>query len=204
MGRRWYADETYIKVKGKWCYLYRAIDRDGNLVDSMLSANRDMNAAQRFFRSAQSMTNTAPKQVTTDGHDSYPRSIRETLGPNVQHRCSAYLNRRIDRNHRAAAEVPRRLARSAALNETRQSPVLSTASQQNEVISLSNTRRQFLFRTLKPESLFLEAKSTTTGCQSISDSVRLCVSSDTTLIRGLPDSLKFRNAVSSCTETLAR
>src|SRR4029453_4228589 len=46
VGRRWYVDETYLKVKGKWCYLYRAIDRDGNLVDSMLSATRDMAAAQ--------------------------------------------------------------------------------------------------------------------------------------------------------------
>ena len=36
VGRRWYVDETYVKVKGKWCYLYRAIDREGNLVDSML------------------------------------------------------------------------------------------------------------------------------------------------------------------------
>ena len=44
VGPRWYADETYIKVKGKWCYLYRAIDRDGNLIDSMLSATRDMDA----------------------------------------------------------------------------------------------------------------------------------------------------------------
>src|SRR3954468_9766738 len=76
-GRRWYVDETYLKVKGKWCYLYRAIDREGNLVDSMLSATRDMNAAQRFFRSARSMVNSAPTQVTTDGHDSYPRAIRE-------------------------------------------------------------------------------------------------------------------------------
>jgi hypothetical protein len=49
VGRRWYVDETYLKVKGKWCYLYRAIDRDGNLVDSMLSATRDMVAAQCFF-----------------------------------------------------------------------------------------------------------------------------------------------------------
>jgi len=46
----------------------RAIDREGNLVDSMLSATRDMGAAQRFFRSAQSMVNSAPTQVTTDGH----------------------------------------------------------------------------------------------------------------------------------------
>jgi putative transposase len=43
---RWYVDEKYLKVKGKWCYLYRAIDREGNLVDSMLSRTRDMAAAQ--------------------------------------------------------------------------------------------------------------------------------------------------------------
>ena len=90
-------------MKGQ-CYLYRAIDRDGNLVDSMLSATRDMDAAQRFFRSAQSMIQATPKQVTTDGHDSYPRAIRETLGPKVEHRCSAYLNRRIERDHRGVKQ----------------------------------------------------------------------------------------------------
>src|SRR5436305_3005381 len=47
-GRSWYVDETYVNVKGKWCYLYRAIDRDGNLVDSMLSEKRDMEAASAF------------------------------------------------------------------------------------------------------------------------------------------------------------
>src|ERR671917_2195948 len=91
---------TRLKVKGKWCYLYRTMDRDGNLVDSMLSATRDMAAAQRFFRSAQSVANTVPTQVTTDGHDSYPRAIRETLGAKVKHRCSAYANRRIEQDHR--------------------------------------------------------------------------------------------------------
>ena len=60
LGRRWYVDETYLKVKGRWCYLYRAIDREGNLVDSMLSATRDMDVAQRFFGSARSMVNSAP------------------------------------------------------------------------------------------------------------------------------------------------
>ena len=75
-GRRWYVDETYLKIKGKWSYLYRAIDREGNLVDSMLSATRDMSAAQRFFRSSLSVINQPPKQVTTDGHDSWPRAIR--------------------------------------------------------------------------------------------------------------------------------
>src|SRR3954447_22216405 len=70
----------------------------------MLSATRDMDAAQRFFHSAQSMASTTPKQVTTDGHDSYPRAIGETLGPKVEHRCNAYLNRRIERNHRAVKQ----------------------------------------------------------------------------------------------------
>jgi putative transposase len=49
-GRSWYLDETYIKVGGHWRYLYRAIDREGNLLDSMLSEHRDKHAARRFLR----------------------------------------------------------------------------------------------------------------------------------------------------------
>src|SRR4051794_34473393 len=90
----------YLKVKGKWCYLYRAIDRQGNLVDSMLSTRRNMSAAQRFFRKTLSVAGQAPQQVTTDGHDSYQRAVREILGTNVEHRDSAYLNRRIEQDHR--------------------------------------------------------------------------------------------------------
>src|SRR5215204_6964189 len=66
VGRRWYVDETYLRVEGKWCYLYRAIDREGNLVDSMLSATRDMVAAQRFLRNTLSVVDRAPRQVTSD------------------------------------------------------------------------------------------------------------------------------------------
>src|SRR4051794_23279033 len=164
-GRHWHVDETYLKVKGKWCYLYRAIDRDGNLVDSMLSATRDMDAAQRFFRSAQSMINAAPTQVTTDGHDSYPRAIREVLGPRVQHRCSAYLNRRIERNHSGVKQryypmlgfgefrSAQRFCR--AFEEVRQ--YFRPRRKQNEPVSLADGRRQFLFRALALESLFLAA-----------------------------------------------
>ena len=86
-------------MKGKWCYLYRAINRNGNLVDSMLSATRDWVAAQRFFHKTLSVAE-APQQVTTDGHDSYPRAIREVLGSPVEHRDNAYLNRRIEQDHR--------------------------------------------------------------------------------------------------------
>ncbi len=48
-GTNWYTDETYIRVDGRWCSLYRAIDHEGNLVDALLSGRRDMDAAQRFF-----------------------------------------------------------------------------------------------------------------------------------------------------------
>jgi putative transposase len=100
VGRCWYVDETYLKVGGRWCYLYRAIDRDGQLVDSMLSPKRDMAAAQRFFRSAQTVAGRRPEQVTTDGHNSYPRAIAEVLGKKVKHRCSRYKNNRIEQDHR--------------------------------------------------------------------------------------------------------
>jgi transposase-like protein len=165
VGRRWYVDETYLKVKGKWCYLYRAIDRDGNLVDSMLSATRDMVAAQRFFCSALSAVNEAPKQVTTDGHESYPRAIREVLGPKAKHRCSAYLNRRIEQDHRGVKQryypmlgfgafaSAQRFCR--AFEEVRQ--YFRLRRKRKQVASLAHGRRQFLFRVRALESLFLAA-----------------------------------------------
>ena len=87
-------------MRGRWCYLYRAIGRDGHLVDTMLSEHRDMAAAQAFFRSAKAATGVTPDRVTTDGHGSYPRAIRSTLGRHVVHRTSAYKNNRLEQDHR--------------------------------------------------------------------------------------------------------
>ena len=86
--------------KGVWCYLYRAIDTDGNLVDSMLSERRDMEAAKRFFARSLDVVGHAPEKVTTDGHDAYPRAVREILGEGVARRCSQYLNNRLEQDHR--------------------------------------------------------------------------------------------------------
>ena len=99
-GASWYVDETYLKVRGKWTYLYRAVDRDGNLIDAMLSEHRDMAAAKAFFRSAKATMGFKPDRVTTDGDGSYPRAIRTTLGWTVRHRTSAYLNNRLEQDHR--------------------------------------------------------------------------------------------------------
>ena len=78
----------------------RAIDSDGNLVEAMLSATRDMNAAKRFFACALETAGQPPEKVTTDGHDAYPRAIRETLGPDVEHRTNRYMNNSIEQDHR--------------------------------------------------------------------------------------------------------
>jgi putative transposase len=100
VGKSWYVDETYIKVHGHWRYLYRAVDRNGALVDVKFSEHRDMAAAMAFFQFAKAVTDVVPDQVTTDGHDSYPRAIRTTLGKAVKHRTSRYLNNRLEQDHR--------------------------------------------------------------------------------------------------------
>jgi putative transposase len=100
VGRSWYVDETYVKVQGRWQYLYRAIDRDGNLVDVRLSDTRDLTAAEAFFRSAWTVTGMTPDRITTDGHDAYPRAIRNVFGNQVTHRTNRYLNNHLEQDHR--------------------------------------------------------------------------------------------------------
>jgi transposase-like protein len=93
-------EKTYLKVRGRWCYLYRAVDRDGNLIDAMLNEHRDMKSAQAFLRWAKATMGFRPDRVTTDGHGSYPRAIRSVLGKTVRHRTSAYLNNHLEQDHR--------------------------------------------------------------------------------------------------------
>jgi len=99
-GISWYVDETYLKVRGRWCYLYWANNRDGNLIDAMLSEQRDMRAAKAFFRSAKATMGFRPDRMTTDGHGSYPRAIRAVLGETVRHWTSVYLNNRLEQDYR--------------------------------------------------------------------------------------------------------
>jgi transposase-like protein len=100
VGPSWYVDETYVRVQGQWQYLYRAIDRDGHLVDVRLSDTRDLAAAEAFFRSAWTVTGVTPDRITTDGHDAYPRAIRNVFGERVTHRTNWYLNNRLEQDHR--------------------------------------------------------------------------------------------------------
>ena len=96
----WYVDETYIKVGGQWRFLYRAIDRDGNLLDSMLSERRDRHAARRFLRRLLDVNGRRPLRITTDHHPAYRKAIRWIVGRKVTHRTNQYLNNRTEQDHR--------------------------------------------------------------------------------------------------------
>jgi transposase-like protein len=100
-GRSWYLDETYVKVSGRWRYLYRAVDREGNLLDSMLSELRDKHAARRFLRRLIDSAGRKPLRMTTDKHPAYTKAIRWIVGRKVLHRHNQYLNNRIEQDHRS-------------------------------------------------------------------------------------------------------
>ena len=71
----WREDETYVKVKGRWIYLYRAVDSRGQTIDFLLSAKRDAEAAKRFFRKALAQPHTVnPRTITVDKNAAYPIS----------------------------------------------------------------------------------------------------------------------------------
>lgn len=89
-----------MKVGGQWRYLYRAIDRDGNLLDSMLTEHRDRDAARRFLRRVLDVNGARPARVTTDHHAAYPKAIRLVAGRKVVHRREQYLNNRTEQDHR--------------------------------------------------------------------------------------------------------
>src|ERR1022692_1751513 len=77
-GSRWFADETYVKVAGRWTYLYRAIDQHGQVIDVLLSERRDLAAARRFFNRMLRL-GTVPAEVTTDRAPAYPRVLDELI-----------------------------------------------------------------------------------------------------------------------------
>ena len=87
-GKKWHADATYIRVEGRWCYLYRAIDKEGYLVDVYLSDVRDQAAAETFFKQAIATTGVVPEQLTTDKETALYPAINNVFGERTQHRDS--------------------------------------------------------------------------------------------------------------------
>ncbi len=103
-GVSWYLDETYVKVGGRWCYLYRAIDHRGDLIDSILSEHRDKHAARWFLRQLVEVTEGKPRRITTDLHPAYRRASRWIIGRKAWHRTTQYLNNYTEQSHRSVKQ----------------------------------------------------------------------------------------------------
>jgi transposase-like protein len=103
----WRVDETYIRIRGQWNFLYRAVDRHGKTVDFLLRPDRSIAAAQAFFRKALSTSLPRwPRKITLDGHQQSHLALRLLRGEDpkwtsVQVRSSQYLNNLIEQDHRA-------------------------------------------------------------------------------------------------------
>jgi transposase, IS6 family len=96
-GDRWFVDETYVKVAGRWTYLYRAIDQHGQVIDVLVSARRDGTAARTFFTRALPC-GPSPVEVTTDRAPVYPHVIDE-LVPAARHVLAHYSNNAVEADH---------------------------------------------------------------------------------------------------------
>ena len=102
----WRVDETYIKVKGQWMYLYRAVDSEGNTIDFYLSKIRDKKATKRFFKKAlRSFHASKPRVITVDKNPAYPITIEElkkekSIPDGMQLRQQKYLNNIVEQDHR--------------------------------------------------------------------------------------------------------
>ena len=96
-GDRWFVDETYVKVAGRWTYLYRAVDQHGQVIDILLSQRRDGPATRAFFTRAMGF-GPAPIEVTTDRAPVYPRVIDE-LAPGASHVLEQYANNVVEADH---------------------------------------------------------------------------------------------------------
>jgi transposase-like protein len=98
VGDRWQVDETYVKVAGQWRYVDRAIDQFGQVIDMLVAARRDANAAHRFFERAIGLSKVTPVEITTDQALVYP-AVVEALLPAAWHRTERYGNNRVECDH---------------------------------------------------------------------------------------------------------
>jgi putative transposase len=105
----WRMDETYIKVKGRWYYLYRAVDKAGQTIDFLLREQRDEHAAMHFLTKA-ILRHGMPEKITIDGSEANAAAIRqynEAHGTAIIIRQVKYLNNVVEQDHRAVKRITR-------------------------------------------------------------------------------------------------
>jgi transposase-like protein len=121
----WRVDEIYVKVRGVWKYLYRAVDSQGNTLDFMLSARWDGNVAARFFRKVLKAQHTGtPRIITVDKNAAYPAAMAalqedETLDQETELRQSKYLNNIVEQDHRHIKRIVKPMMGLKTFNSAR-------------------------------------------------------------------------------------
>jgi putative transposase len=109
VGRSWRMDETYVRIRGKWAYLYRAVDKEGRTIDFLLTPTRDRDAAEAFLHKA-IRSHGVPEKITIDQSGANTAAIRHY---NKAHRTaivirhSKYLNNLVEQDHRAVKRLTR-------------------------------------------------------------------------------------------------
>jgi transposase, IS6 family len=109
----WRVDETYVKMKGRWMYLYRAVDSRGQTIDFLLSAKRDAEAAKRFFRKALGQPHKVnPRTITVDKNPAYPCTVTGMkqdgeLWCLARLRQCKFLNNIVEQDHRRVKRLVR-------------------------------------------------------------------------------------------------
>ena len=109
-GEKWYMDEVFIRIQGVQHYLWRAVDQDGVVLDILVQARRDSDAAKRFFKRLLTGLQYEPRVIVTDKLQSYGVAHRQLL-PKVEHRQSRYLNNRAENSHQPTRRRERRMQR---------------------------------------------------------------------------------------------
>jgi putative transposase len=107
-GDKWHLDEVFLSISGKRHYLWRAVDQDGHILDSLVPRRRDKAAAKKVFRKRLKGCRYAPRVSITDQLKSYGAATRERL-PGVEHRQHRYLNNRADNSHQPTRQRERRM-----------------------------------------------------------------------------------------------
>ena len=111
VGRSWRMDETYIKIKGQWYYLYRAVDKEGNTIDFLLTKKRDTKAAKRFLIKAIG-SNGRPEKITIDKSGANKAAIEEfnrENGTSIEIRQIKYLNNIVEQDHRGIKRITKHM-----------------------------------------------------------------------------------------------
>jgi putative transposase len=107
---KWHLDEVQLKIKGRRHWLWRAVDRDGLVLDILVQARRNQEAAERFLRRVLGGEDRAPRVVVTDKLASYPPALKRVL-PHAEHRRHKGLNNRAENSHRPVRKRERVLQR---------------------------------------------------------------------------------------------